>query len=94
MVRPVFNPEQYCPSCGGRLVPDTLHSCAVKTLNAIDSAGTRDSALVRQPNLAERLKDGFELISEDEPVPPSEPEYRYCWQIGVLIQNGRCRESK
>ena len=64
----VYNPEAYCPICGLRLSPAIGHRCNLKKLAAIDAARTRDCVQVRQPSLAERLKDGFRLLSDDEVV--------------------------
>lgn len=74
----VFDPENYCPICGQKL-PSSHHiqdhSCPPNSLSAIDGAGNRDDVLVRTPHLAERLKEGFALLKEDDE--PESLESRY-----------------
>ena len=66
----VFDPENYCPICGIRLskVGVAQHDCDKTILSRIDAALIRDTVLVRSQSLAERLKDGFEALSDDEIV--------------------------
>ncbi|OHB83413.1 MAG: hypothetical protein A2V98_13370 [Planctomycetes bacterium RBG_16_64_12] len=66
MNAPVRDPENYCPICGSKLPRGLRHRCNSKKLTAIDAARSRDYIQVRQPNLAERLKDGFRLLEDDE----------------------------
>jgi len=68
MAEGVYDPENYCPICGSRLREGLVHRYDSKKLTAIDAARTRDYVQLRQPNLAERLKDGFCLLDDEEVV--------------------------
>ena len=63
---PVYDPENYCPICGATLDNYRRHHCDGKSLVAIDAARVRDYILVRVPHLAERLKDGFQMLDDEE----------------------------
>ena len=43
------------------------HGCSEQTLRAIDSALKAEFVRVRSPTIAERLKNGFAMLSDDEP---------------------------
>ena len=66
MNMPMHDPENYCPICGLELSQTLGHRCDSKTLTAIDAARTRDYVQMHRPNLAERLKDGFRLLDNDD----------------------------
>ena len=78
---PVYHPNDYCPICGtywGN--PETLannvssHRCSKKVLGGIDGANTRaldnedkgQDTTFPIPAMAQRLKDGFKMLDNDE----------------------------
>ena len=71
----VFKPEDYCPICGKR---NHSGNCARSVYAGIDAANTRAtyeeqdesycSPFGKTPNLQTRLKEGFEMLSDDEVV--------------------------
>jgi len=68
--KPVWDPENYCPICGGRLPPGARmagHRCPAATLAGINAADTK--ARWDDPHMAfperpirERLADGFAML--------------------------------
>lgn len=65
--KPVWDPESYCPICGGRLEGAPAHRCPPATLAGIDAADTRacrddlDAPFPTRP-MQERLADGFAMM--------------------------------
>jgi hypothetical protein len=58
----------HCPICGVSCLSSnaTGHRCRPETLRAIDRALATDRTTIHNPTLAERLKDGFAMIGDDD----------------------------
>lgn len=64
---PVWDPENYCPICGGMFKGASAHRCPQATLSGINGANTRAcrddlNALFPPKSMQERLADGFAMM--------------------------------